>query len=150
MLSRLAPLVVVSALLSLTVCAGGAHGEDAQNKGAPQTPAETMTVPPAMPRAKQIEPMVEPVKRAVPKQPETGGPSSRNVKGDAANGASKTRGDGSAKTSSKAGTARKGNTVKSVKLIGDRPNCDTGFKVDASGKTCVRIAASQPPRKKRR
>ena len=33
------------------------------------------------------------------------------------------------------------------KVVGEKPNCDAGFKIDASGKSCVKIARERGPGK---
>ena len=77
--------------------------------------------------------MVAPVKRVVPLTPV--------IKTEA--------GDKKAATSKdKLGKDTK--RAERAKVVGDTPNCDTGFKVDPSGKSCVKIASSEQPAKKRK
>lgn len=76
------------------------------------------------PRPAQIEPMVAPVKREAPKAPVI-----------------KTETSEAAKSSS-GKDARSPKGKAKVKVVGEKPNCDAGFKVDASGKSCVKIAES--------
>lgn len=90
--------------------------------------------PPAQPQqAKQIEPMVEPVKRVAPKTPDLGPPPKENgkfgPKGSAAKSADKTR---------------------KVKLVGAKPNCDAGYEPDKAGKNCVKAAAAKTRKKNRK
>lgn len=93
----------------------------------------------AAPRPAQIEPIVAPVKREVPKTPA--------IRSEPASvessGSSKSQ-----KSAKPSGTASK--SKPKLKVVGDRPNCDAGFKVDSSGKACVRIAQSEGPARKKK
>jgi len=76
--------------------------------------------PQSAPRPQQIEPIVGPVKRVAPKTPvlET---SAKPAAGGKVSGKS---------------------DKKTAVVVPSRPNCDSGFKVDESGKSCVRAPAS--------
>lgn len=88
---------------------------------------------PSAPRPAQIEPIVvPPVKREMPKTPE--------LKAEPASKETKARSAAPAKSA-------KGKAAE--KVVGDKPNCDAGYKVDASGKSCVRIAESENRAKKK-
>lgn len=132
--------------------ANPAHADAAQPASAPETSGAAGSTGNAAleagdlanaPRAAQIEPMVAPVKRVQPKAPdikvriETG---SIDKDGSAASaGADKVKSNGKADA--------KG--VRKVKLVSDKPNCESGFKLDAKGKSCVRVASSTGGKKKR-
>lgn len=76
--------------------------------------------PQSAPRPQQIEPIVGPVKRVAPKTPvlET---STKPAAGGKFSGKS---------------------DKKTAVVVPSRPNCDSGFKVDDSGKSCVRASVS--------
>ena len=45
--------------------------------------------------------------------------------------------------------AKKAETTKLLgKVVGDKPNCDDGFKLDQTGKQCVPAKAAKEPEKK--
>ena len=88
---------------------------------------------PAQPqRAKQIEPMVEPVKRVAPKTPELGG-----------------LGKTDEKTDPKKSAAKSADKTRKVKLVGAKPNCDAGYEPDKAGKNCIKAAATKTRKKTR-
>lgn len=87
----------------------------------------------AAPHAARIEAiMVAPVKRETPKTPkiEMSGP-------DGASDSTTVTGKGSPSKTSQ-------------KVVGDRPNCDQGFKVDDSGTSCVKITNGNKQAKRRK
>ncbi len=89
--------------------------------------------PPAQPqRAKQIEPMVEPVKRVAPKTPELGGPGKTDEK-----------------TDPKKSAAKSADKTRKVKLVGAKPNCDAGYEPDKAGRSCIKAAAVKTRKKNR-
>jgi len=89
---------------------------------------------PAQPqRAKQIEPMVEPVKRVAPKTPELGG-------------AEKTE----EKTDPKKSAAKSADKTRKVKLVGAKPNCDAGYEPDKAGRSCIKAATAKTRKKNRK
>ncbi len=88
---------------------------------------------PAQPqRAKQIEPMVEPVKRVAPKTPELGGAGKTDEKADP-----------------KKSAAKSTDKARKVKLVGAKPNCDAGYEPDKAGKNCIKAAAAKTRKKNR-
>lgn len=103
---------------------------DADSPSAPAKSAEALEAGELSksPRAAQIEPMVEPVKRQQPKAPDI------KVK---------------IETGSIERTAAP-KSARSVKLVSDKPNCDAGFKLDSTRKSCVRVASTAQAKKKRR
>ena len=115
-LAALAAAMLLTAPCQVSAEPGGARSESS-------TPAQPQ-------QAKQIEPMVEPVKRVAPKTPDLGPPPKENgkfgPKGSAAKSADKTR---------------------KVKLVGAKPNCDAGYEPDKAGKNCVKAAAAKTRKK---
>lgn len=83
-------------------------------------------------RAKQIEPMVEPVKRVAPKTPELGEAGKTNEK-----------------TDPKKSAAKSADKTRKVKLVGAKPNCDAGYEPDKAGKNCIKAAATKTRKKNR-
>lgn len=93
------------------------------------------------PRAAQIEPvMVEPVKRVAPK------PASIKVKVET--GSIDAAPEKSGRTAKSGKGDKKGSGA--VKIVSDKPNCDRGYKLDAKGRSCIKVAASVLAKKKRR
>mgnify|MGYP000031641616 CR=1 FL=1 len=89
---------------------------------------------PAQPqRAKQIEPMVEPVKRVAPKTPALGGTEKTEEKPDP-----------------KKSAAKSADKTRKVKLVGAKPNCDAGYEPDKAGRNCVKAAAARTRKKDRK
>lgn len=91
-----------------------------ENAKEPKAGLAEVSPPPSVPRPQQIEPVVAPVKRVAPKAPVLNEPSAKAAeKGKSTAAANK----------------------KSAVIVPSRPNCDAGFKVDDSGKNCVRSAS---------
>lgn len=89
---------------------------------------------PAQPQqAKQIEPMVEPVKRVAPKTPALGGTEKTEEKPDP-----------------KKSAAKSADKTRKVKLVGAKPNCDAGYEPDKAGRNCVKAAAARTRKKDRK
>jgi hypothetical protein len=111
--------------------------ESSDTLQAPASADENATAPR---RAAQIEPIVEPVKRVQPPAPVIKVKATESTDGD--------------KSAKKGKEAKAGKDAKKVerknKVVGDKPNCDAGFKLDAEGKSCVKIAANEPQAKKKR
>lgn len=102
-------------LLAAAVTCGAALAEDTAVPAANNPPA--VASEPAAPHAAQIEPMVAPVKRVAPVQQEI------KVKPAAP----------------AAGTAK----AAKAKVVSDKPNCDSGFVLDSTGKQCVKAAKAR-------
>ena len=117
-LGALAAAMLLTAPCQVSAEPGGARSESS-------TPAQPQ-------QAKQIEPMVEPVKRVAPKTPDLGPPPKENgkfgPKGSAAKSADKTR---------------------KVKLVGIKPNCDAGYEPDKAGRRCVKAPEARARKKSR-
>ncbi|MEQ1717835.1 MAG: hypothetical protein ABL907_17970 [Hyphomicrobium sp.] len=89
-------------------------------------------------RATQIEPMVDPVRRVQPPTPVI------KVKSDATADSSAEKASSKAKISKEAKTSD-----RKIKVVADKPNCDSGFKLDATGKRCLKVASNEPVRKRK-
>ncbi len=117
-LAALAAAMLLTAPCQVSAEPGGARSESS-------TPAQPQ-------QAKQIEPMVEPVKRVTPKTPDLG----QSGKGDG-------------KSEPKGSAAKSADKTRKVKLVGIKPNCDAGYEPDKAGRRCVKAPEARARKKSR-
>ena len=130
-LAAAASLLLLSGIAAAAVAAGTAKVTEQK--------VSEQKVPEAAPRAAQIEPLVAPVKRVVPKVSET-----KEKPAAKATKTAKKTGGGTDKAKIKKAGARANNSraATAVASKAQKDDCAKGFKLNDTGSKCVKLAAS--------